>query len=253
MRNIIEILIVNIDVVNIGIDIMKAEVMNRKYNLNDTDFIFLMFNIIKELKKDIIELEKYGIDEEKITYVEELCNKISYFLSDDVLICDVGGKTQEMKSAYSSLLEEIRRIIVRAKACFGSKSTFVKSLGMSEMANFSYDTLIQSTKAMIPTLTEALPQLAEFGFTLDTIVELSAKIKAFEDARLAQNQMQRSRINATIERINMSNELYEKVAMYANIAKTVFAKTDYIRYKKYLISKGSKRKATGEVEANIGQ
>ena len=227
---------------------MKAKVELRKYNLNDSDFLLLMTNIIRELRKDIIELEKYGIDEEKVDYVDKLCNKILDFLPDDVQICDVAGKTQEMKTAYSALLDDNRTIIVRAKACFGAKSGFVKSLGMSDMTNFSYDTLIQASKAMIPTLTEALPQLAEYGLTTETLAELSAKITAFEEARLAQNQMQKLRANATVERVKMSNELYEKVAMYAEIAKAVFAKSNPVRYKQYLLSKGRKRKADAEIE-----
>ena len=227
---------------------MKAKVENRKYNLNDSDFILLMHNIIRELRKDIIDLENYGINKEKVDYVDDLCNKISYFLPNDVQLCDIVGKTQEMKAAYSALLDVNRMIVLRAKACFGAKSTFVKGLGMSDMTNFSYDKLIQASKAMIPTLTEALPQLAEYGFTAETLAELSAKISAFEEARLAQNQMQKLRANATVERVKMSNELYEKVAMYAEIAKAVFVKSNPVRYKQYLLSKGRKRNAEEEIE-----
>ena len=53
---------------------------------------------------------------------------------------------------------------------------------MSKVGNFNYDKLISSTKAMIPALEAALPQLADYGFTIDTINSLSAKIKAVEDA-----------------------------------------------------------------------
>ena len=103
---------------------------------------------------------------------------------------------------------------------------------------------------MIPTLAEALPKLAEYGFTAETLAELSAKIAAFEDARLAQNQMQKSRANATVERVKMSNELYEKVAMYAEIAKAVFVKSNPVRYKQYLLSKGRKRDTDAEIKTN---
>ena len=46
----------------------------------------------------------------------------------------------------------------------------------------------------------------------------------------------------------MSNELYEKVAMYAEIAKAVFVKSNPVRYKQYLLSKGRKRNAEEEIE-----
>ena len=228
---------------------MKTERINRKYNINDAEFLALMSNIIRELRKDIDVLKNYGIDEEKINYVDELCNKLYETMPDEVQLCDVGSRTQEMLDVYAALIEKIRMIVMQAKACFGAKSPFVKSLGMSEMTRFNYDTLIQASKTMIPTLTEALPQLAEYGFTMDSIAELSAKIKSFEDARLSQNQMKKARINATIERVKMSNELYEKVSVYAGIAKTLFAKTDTIRYNQYLLTKARKQKAEAKSDA----
>ena len=121
---------------------------------------------------------------------------------------------------------------------------------MSNMTNFSYDKLIQASKAMIPTLTEALPQLADYGFTIVTINSLSDKIKAVEDALQSRKNMMDERINTTIERINLSNELYEKVAMYAEIAKAVFVKSNPVRYKQYLLSKGRKLDTDAEIKTN---
>ena len=121
---------------------------------------------------------------------------------------------------------------------------------MSKVGNLSYDKLISNSKAMIPALDAALPQLADYGFTVDTISQLSNKIKAVEDAWQSRKNMMDERINTTIERINLSNELYEKVAMYAEIAKAVFVKSNPVRYKQYLLSKGRKHKADAEIKTN---
>ena len=229
---------------------MKVDMPMRNYRMIDAMFIAFMDNICMQLRSDIEILTEYGVNDEKIKYVEQLCHRIKYFPDDNRIKYHIVGKTEELKAASTALIDEIRMIIVRAKACFGDKSAFVKNLGMSNVGNLSYDKLISSSKAMIPALEAALPQLADYGFTIDTINSLSDKIKAVEDAWQSRKNMMDERVNTTIERINLSNELYEKVAMYAEIAKAVFVKSNPVRYKQYLLSKGRKRSADEEIGTN---
>ena len=229
---------------------MKVDMPMRNYRMIDAMFIAFMDNICMQLRSDIEILTEYGVNDEKIKYVEQLCHRIKYFPDDNRIKYHIVGKTEELKAASTALIDEIRMIIVRAKACFGDKSAFVKNLNMAKVGNLSYDKLISNSKAMIPALEAALPQLSDYGFTVDTISQLSNKIKAVEDAWQSRKNMMDERINTTIERINLSNELYEKVAMYAEIAKAVFVKSNPVRYKQYLLSKGRKRDANAEIKTN---
>ena len=225
---------------------MKVDMPMRNYRMIDAMFIAFMDNICMQLRSDIEILTEYGVNDEKIKYVEQLCHRIKYFPDDNRIKYHIVGKTEELKAASTALIDEIRMIIVRAKACFGDKSAFVKNLGMSNVGNLSYDKLISNSKAMIPALEAALPQLSDYGFTVDTISQLSNKIKAVEDAWQSRKNMMDERINTTIERINLSNELYEKVAMYAEIAKAVFVKSNPTKYKTYLLTRAIKQKSGEE-------
>ena len=232
---------------------MKVIVPTRKYNMTDDKFLSDMSWLCSILRQDINILIEYGITEDKIAFIEQLYNRIKVFPYDAKVKYTIVGKTEELDAACTALVEEIRIIIVRAKACFGAKSTFIKNLRMSKVGNFSYDKLITSAKAMIPALETALPELADYGFTVDTINSLSAKIKAAEDAWQARKNMMDERINITIERINLSNELYEKVAMYAEIAKAVFVKSNPAKYKTYLLTQAIKQKPGEESGAMVSE
>ena len=229
---------------------MKIDMPKRNYRMMEADFTAAMDRMCWLLRDNMAILTEYGVTEAKIEYVEQLCHRIKYFPDDNGIKYSIVGKTEDLKAASTALIDDIRLIIVRAKACFGDKSAFVKNLGMSNVGNLSYDKLISSSKAMIPALEAALPQLADYGFTIDTINSLSDKIKAVEDAWQSRKNMMDERVNTTIERINLSNELYEKVAMYAEIAKAVFVKSNPVRYKQYLLSKGRKRSADEEIGTN---
>ena len=229
---------------------MKVDMPMRNYRMIDAMFIAFMDNICMQLRSDIEILTEYGVTEDKIKYIEQLIHRLKYFPDDNRIKYTIVGKTEDLKAASTALVDEIRLIIVRAKACFGDKSAFVKNLNMAKVGNLSYDKLISNSKAMIPALEAALPQLSDYGFTVDTISQLSNKIKAVEDAWQSRKNMMDERINTTIERINLSNELYEKVAMYAEIAKAVFVKSNPVRYKQYLLSKGRKRDANAEIKTN---
>ena len=216
---------------------MKVDMPKKNHRMMMANFTAEMDRFCWQFRADIAILTEYGVTEEKLEYIEQLCHRVKYFPDDVGIKYTIVGKTEDLKAASTALVDEIRMIIVRAKACFGDKSAFVKNLNMSKVANFTYDKLISSSKAMIPALEATLPQLADYGFTPATISSLSGKIKAVEDAWQSRKNMMDERINTTIERINLSNELYEKVAMYAEIAKAVFVKSNPIRYKQYLLCK----------------
>ena len=227
---------------------MKIKVPLRKYNMTEAIFQSTMSLFCNNFRKDINILTEYGITEEKVVYIETLLERIKVFPNDVGIKYSIVVKTEELNAATSALVDEIRMIIIRAKACYGAKSTFVKNFEMSNIGNLSYDKLITNSKAMIPALKSALPQLEDYGFTIETINSLSSKIKAAEDAWQSRKNMKDERVNTTIERINLSNELYEKVAMYAEIAKAVFVKSNPVKYKQYLLTKGIKHKAEAEAE-----
>ena len=94
-----------------------------------------------------------------------------------------------------------------------------------------------------------LESLKEVGLTAEIIQDFSDKIKSAEEAKLAQKKQKEDRINATHDRIKLLNEAYEQVMMCANIAKTVFAKSDPKRASYYSLSRYRKMKREKEEDA----
>lgn len=91
---------------------------------------------------DIEILTEYGVTGGK-NQIHWTINSSFKILPDDNRIkYTIVGKTEDLKAASTALVDEIRLIFVRAKACFGDKSAFVKNLNMAKVGNLSYDKLI---------------------------------------------------------------------------------------------------------------
>ena len=230
---------------------MAINQVKRVYRMDDVELITVMKNYCRYFRQDLAELSKYGMDESTIDFLDSFCLRMQSMGDDVYYKYNIVEQTESLKARKSDLITTIRMIVVRAKACFGDKSTFVKNLRMAELTRYSYDKLISAAKETIPLLEEYLEPLKKFGMTEESIAELSDKIKALEEAKLAQKTEQDRRIDATAERIKLNNELFETVTMYAKIAKAAFAKSDPERYSHYLLSryaKPRKKKSEGQPE-----
>ena len=231
---------------------MKYIQTRRLYTMSDSEMWWIIVRICKYLREDISVLSKYNIDNTKVEYLESLCNSIQYANDDVHYQVNIYDATRELELALNELKEAISIIVILSKSCFGAKSPFVKNLELSEYANFPFDKLISSAKAIIPLLESNLDSLKEVGLTAETIQDLSDKIKSSEEAKLAQKKQKEDRINATHDRIKLLNEAYEQVMTCAAIAKTVFAKSDPTRASYYSLSRyrKMKREKADDTEGN---
>jgi len=216
---------------------MKYIQSKRVFAMSDNDMWWIIRRIINYLRDDIPSLSKYGINEAKVDSLDSLCRSVEYARDDEHYQININEATREVKAAIFKLKDSISMIVCLSRACFGDKSAFVKNLELSEYANFPFDKMISSAKAIIPLLESNLDSLKEVGLTAESIQDLSDKIKTAEEAKLAQKKQKEDRINATHDRIKLLNEAYEQVMTCAAIAKTVFAKSDPTRASYYSLSR----------------
>ena len=221
----------------------------RKYTMSDVDMWWAIYRMSNYLKQDIEVLSAYGIDENKVDYLISLCKSIEAYPPDAQYKYTLYEMTEALDLAISDLKEAIRIVIVQSKACFGDKSAFVKNLELANYSKFPFEKLISASKSAIPLLESNLESLKEVGLTTERIQDLLDKIKAAEEAKLTQKKHKEDRINGTKDRINLFNEIFEQVMIYANIANAVLAKSNPRRAKYYTLSYHRKLKREGEAEA----
>ncbi len=228
---------------------MKYLQTKRIYGMSDNEMLSIIRRLIRYLQEDLPALSKYGINQSKLDSLKAICQSVEYLSDDEYFRLNIIETTSDVKEAVTTLKDAISMIVGLSRACFGAKSPFAKNLELSDYSKFPFDKLILSAKAAIPLLESNLETLKEVGLTAEIIQDFSDKIKSAEEAKLAQKKQKEDRINATHDRIKLLNEAYEQVMMCANIAKTVFAKSDPKRASYYSLSRYRKMKREKEEDA----
>ena len=228
---------------------MKYLQTKRIYAMSDNEMWSIIRRLIRYLQEDLPALSKYSINQSKVDSLKAICQSVEYLSDDEHFRLNIIETTSDVKKAVTILKDAISMIVGLSRACFGAKSPFVKNLELSDYSKFPFDKLILSAKAAIPLLESNLESLKEVGLTAEIIQDFSDKIKSAEEAKLAQKKQKEDRINATHDRIKLLNEAYEQVIMCANIAKTVFAKSDPKRASYYSLSRYRKMKREKEEDA----
>ena len=213
-----------------------ATVLNkRNYNMTDAELCMFTSNLCNTMTRDLTDLADFGITAPKIAALKALGDAFEILPSDEVLVAYVIAAT-ETKSAKAELVKEaIRNMVTRCQIKWGADSWQEKSLGVKGMNSYTDDSLLMAGRRVHTQMTAFLPDLADTGLTQAMLDDMEDLNDEFEVAKNSQNTKVSERDSSTEERIIKGNEIYSLDAIYCEIGKRVYAKSDPAKYNDYII------------------
>jgi hypothetical protein len=129
----------------------------------------------------------------------------------------------------------MRQMNWRAESKWGTYASEYQKLGAENISLQPEDSLLRISRNMYDILTAYLPELSEFGLTETILEDFLNLTNEFEEAITAKNNAIVQRQADKKKRIQMGNELYRKLAIYCDIGKKLYAKTNPAKYYNYVI------------------
>jgi hypothetical protein len=225
---------------------MASNLIRRNYKMSDAELIGLASKISVTLKNCLEDLESYGITSATISEFDEMRENFLDFRTDSELKSDMMIANSEKIVLRNQLLEVIRGMAMRVKIKWGANSSNYKRLELRNPTLMKNDVLLVISRSIHSKMTEYLPELGSVGLTQQMLNDFESLNTQFEQSLDAKSDAVVLRDEKTLERIAKGNELYAEIIKYCNIGKTVFAQTDYSRYKHFVIYRSARKKKKDE-------
>lgn len=219
---------------------MYSKELKTNFNMAYADLSAQSRQQVNTITRDITEFENYGISAAKIqafkTKVEELDN----MRIDEDYRGLVMEATQNKDALAKPIKSSIREIAFFVKQTYGVKSGSYARLNIGEIGKLS-DTKLSRTatsfcrvvRLMNLTLTDAIEnKLSE----LESITEQFIVLIDEKDKRIEERDV------ATLNRVILSNEIYNKFSNYSQLGQVIWAEHNEAKYNDYVIYGSSKKK-----------
>jgi len=224
----------------------KTERIGRKFNMTVPSLCMFVSNLVITLQGDQSDLEQFGITTEKINELKAEGDVLEVKLNDDAYVGNIMIAVDNCDEIAEALKDDILQMGFRVRAEYGAGSSQYKSLGIDGVQNFGHDRLVAASKRVHSFCTANLAELTAWGLTQALLDSLMDRINSFEQAVNEVADRKSARLEATRERMELANSVYEKASLYCSIAKKYYGPRDPARYKHYLIY-GSKNEKMEDV------
>lgn len=205
------------------------------FNIRLTNFFTLMKAKLGHMRRDIVELVKFGIDAEKLDAAEALLTSFSEIPNDEELLGNQVSTTQQKDAAAAKVRLEIDSIMTRVENKFGSNSGTYRKFGITGTSTLDGGKLSYAGRRVHRVASELLTELAGEGLTAAILTSLKSDLDKYETALGMQEDAFSERDIATEDRATKANEIYLLVSKYCETGKKIWESINEAKYNDYLI------------------
>lgn len=199
--------------------------------------------------RDMVELSKFGIDNEFIDTLKEENVEFKNFPTDEELQGLSIKKTAEKDDLRTVVHKGISDIMIRVKNKYGMSSPDYNRFGSSGLYNESDSDFVRSSRRVTRLAIEYLANLHSKGLRQAEIDILNENINSLDGSIDIKEQAVKDRDTATQRRAKMANDLYKLVNELFDYGKQVFYDSDEAKYNDYVIY-SNKTKSDSEESDN---
>lgn len=220
---------------------MSQREIQRTYRHTDADFIQLSDSIQDSLTRDLPELTSYGITIDTINDLKATRDAFSDTPVDELLSGMMMMATRDKDVKREEILQHIRQIGNRARIHFGEDSAIFRRFGMSMLSRNNDLELYRTARIVALVATEYLTPLAPTGLTAGMITELETATIEYNNLLDLKQLAVSNRDLAVENRIELGNELHEKLKKLAAQGKLCWEYTNEALYNDYILYKDRKK------------
>lgn len=227
----------------------QRKVVVRKYNMSDAELSGHCRNIRMFVQRDILDFLNRGVSEASIEAFYQQRMDWDSFDEDVVKVGEITVATEDKDASEEKLRLALRTYRSMAHNKWGINHRNYRIYKFERLHHTTDDILhrlARTVKLVGPT---HLADLATEGLTQDMLDNIEHLDVEFELNIDLQQNAQTDREIQTQQRIEMGNSLYKEMMRLSNIGKDLYASTNAVRYKEYVVYHEPSTKKTKEEKA----
>jgi len=224
----------------------KSE-LKSKFKSSQGDLLQLGYDTLALTERDAQELAIYGINNEQ---KESLLQSVTAFatVQFDELYEQRQMLATDIKNGLASELKTImRQVMIMLESAYSTNNIMYVSLRNTEISKMTDTELVIKAKSTAQILNENISYLQQFGVTAEIIANLNSKADNLSEKLKEQTVAIQNRDNATQLRINIANNLYEKISKIRNIGRKMWIEKDEALSNDYVIYDNSSNSGNDDV------
>lgn len=209
--------------------------LERKFNFSFDTLMFKVGDVVSSMTRDETEFTDRGITTVDRDNFETQGNDFEDFPNDDYYQGQIKIETIAKDDARLSTMAKVKKLASQVSQIFGDKSGQYRMLGMKNIGKKTDEAFITASRGVARVGEDYLVELGNAGVTQTQIDNLNADAQLLEDKLHAMRSKIALRDEKTNERTKLANELYEKLAYYCAIGKSIWEGIDEAKYNDYII------------------
>ncbi len=225
---------------------MYSKELKTNFNMAYADLSAQSRQQVNTIMRDITEFENYGISADDISAFRTKVEELENMRIDEDYRGLVMEATQNKDAMAKPIKSSVREIAFYIKQTYGIKSGAYARLNIGNIGKLSDSKLSRTAKSfcrvvrsMELPLTDAISaKLLE----LESINEQFTVLIDEKDKRIEERDL------ATLNRVILSNEIYNKFSHYSQLGQVIWAEHNGAKYNDYVIYGSSKKKDSSPPE-----
>jgi hypothetical protein len=209
--------------------------LKRNYTFADTKLERMASLLAATVLDDIDKFANYGVTEAVVDSFKSLIENSKNTPTDIEFSCLEQSATEDKDNLAENLRAGIRTVRTIAANKWGIRDAKYRSYGFDGMSGLSDEKLHRLGKRTIKLASQQLADLASEGLTQAFIDNLQNTNNDFDESIDLQAEAEINRDIATQDRILAGNTLFKEVMRLSKIGQDIFASTNAVKYKFYLV------------------
>lgn len=214
---------------------MKKKEIIRTYNFTDAHLITEANRVLDCIIRDTTEFTARGWNATEQQLWNQLLADFDAMPTDDELEGLKMEKTAAKDEKRSFVENYCRNIMNMVMKKYRNNQPRIKRFGEQAFSQMTDEQILRSSKHIFRTANTFLTDLQTEGLTSAMLDDFKQAYINFDEAISDQKESISNRDVATEERIEKGNALYELIAIWASVGKTIFYTISEAKYNDYVI------------------
>ena len=209
--------------------------LKTKFKMSYADLVQLADGVANLIQRDIVSLQKFGVQVSLIQDIKTMSDKMRIFLTDEELLGAQTKLTEEKNSLRAKVIKMVSDLMLRVRILYGQNTPTYNAYATNNIHHEDDANIVRTADRVVRLATKDLADLQAKGLTQAEINDLAALNRSFDTAIDAANNAKNERSLLQEQRVLLANKLYETLVEVCEYGKQVFKDTEPAKYENYVI------------------
>ena len=192
-------------------------------------------SLVRSMQRDAADFAMRKVDNTRINEIVTLNDSFKDFATDQELLGSISSATEIKDATAFELRKQLSTVRSMAATKYGNTGRF-RTFDFGELSALNSEELFRTAKRVVRVGTGFLADLASEGLTAAILANITTLATTLDSNIDDVAGAEENRDIKTQERVELANNIWNKMVKYASIGKSLYEFTDEARYNDYVLT-----------------